>query len=77
MVLTHSISSGAQRTFNYPKEFVTLPEYTAHRGVLVTVIRPATDEEVDPDMQPMYLIWAADGWTGYAWEDELDTPEPL
>lgn len=33
--------------FNYPEEFVTLPEYTAHAGQMVTVL-DLSASEADP-----------------------------
>jgi len=61
--------------FNYPKEFTTLPEYTAHTGQVVTVIRPLTNEEADQggDLELMYLVRADDGQELHAFESELDT----
>lgn len=61
------------KKFNYPKEFKTLPEYTAHAGQTVTIIRRLTLEEADISQQPMYEILAADGWHGHAFADELET----
>ena len=71
--------------FDYPEEFSTLPEYTAHRGQLVTVIRPCSETEADkiwdnPDgegdrvVDTMFIIQAHDGWTGHAWDSELEEP---
>lgn len=65
---------GKRFTFNYPVEFVTLPEYTFRAGQVVTVIRPLTIEEAEqqgPDMEGMWLIRADDGWEGHAWDSEL------
>ena len=63
--------------FDYPVEFVTLPDYSAHRGQRVTVIRQLTDDECDPDSEPMWRIRATDGWTGDASDYELeDKPLP-
>lgn len=59
------------KTFNYPAEFKTLPEYSAHRGQQVSILRRLTDEECDPECGPMFEVRAADGWTGHAFEDEL------
>lgn len=58
--------------FNYPAEFTTLPDYAAHRGQLVKLIRQLDDTECDPECQPMYLIQANDGWQGHASIDELE-----
>ena len=57
--------------FDYPIEFVTLPDYSAHRGQLVTIVRQLTNEECDPECQPMYLVRASDGWEGHASLGEL------
>jgi hypothetical protein len=59
--------------FDYPKEFITLPEYTAHAGQAVTVVRPLTEQEADqgPDLEAMFLIRASDGWEGHTFESEL------
>lgn len=59
--------------FAYPIEFTLLPDYSAHRGQEVEILRQLTDEECDPECQPMYLIQAADGWQGHASIDELDS----
>jgi hypothetical protein len=63
--------------FNYPKEFVTLPEYTEHAGQVVEVIRKLTAREADPPneengLEQMFFIRAADDWTGHAFESELE-----
>ena len=58
--------------FNYPIEFTTLPDYSAHRGQLVEIIRQCTNDECDPECQPMYVVKAADGWQGHASVDELE-----
>lgn len=71
----HPITLGAIQMpakFNYPTEFVTLPDYSAHRGQTVKVIRKLRDDECDPECQPMYLIQAEDGWQGNASLDELE-----
>lgn len=68
------IEIGKTYRFDYPPEFVTLPEYTAHAGQMVKVIRPLTEQEADGPNQgepQMWRIEAPDGWTGDAWEDEL------
>lgn len=62
---------GTTRRFNYPKQFTTLPDYSAHRGQYVTVIRlllPGIETDVNI---PMYEVRAADGWIGHAHKDEL------
>ena len=47
------------------------PDYTAHRGQIVTVERQLTNKECDPECQPMWKIRASDGWTGSAHSSEL------
>lgn len=69
------MSKEAQKAvFDYPAVFVSLPDYTAHAGQVVEVIRPCTEDEAHPpceDMEGMFIIRAADGWTGQAFESEL------
>ncbi len=51
-----------------------MPEYTARSGQIVTVVRPLVEGEADGPAQgceQMYLIRAADGWEGHAFESEL------
>ena len=61
--------------FNYPTVFKTLPDYTAHAGFEVEIVREATPDEsdhhFDPELEPLYLIKASDGWEGFAFESEL------
>lgn len=59
---------GRSFRFAYPEEFTTLPEYSKHRGEVVTVIRRLTKDEADTRM---YLIQANDGWEGHAFPGEL------
>lgn len=70
---------GNSFTFNYPKEFTLLPEYTAHSGQTVTVRRKLTADEADVTydddgaiIDEMYEVIASDGWIGHAWNSELD-----
>lgn len=70
------LANGAKFRFDYPAEFVTLPEYSARRGTVVEVVRPLTKEEAqEPDEEngftQMYRIRTEDGWEGDAWEEEL------
>jgi len=61
--------------FNYPKEFTTLPEYTAHAGQVVEVIRPlGLSDGFDgcEGVEPMFLIKADDGLVMHAFESELE-----
>lgn len=62
------IEIGKQYRFDYPNEFTTLPEYTAHKGQIVTVLH---EIKVDEEIQPMFRVQAADGWQGDAIQDEL------
>ena len=69
------ITIGLIYRFAYPEAFTTLPEYSAHRGQYVTVLRladPAADQ-VDPESMPVYIIRANDGWIGHADECELES----
>lgn len=61
----------AKRTFHYPKEFTTLPDYSAHRGQKVEVVRPLTRDEYDFGGEAMFLVRADDGWEGHAFRSEL------
>ena len=66
---------GSTRKFNYPPEFVTLPDYTAHAGQCVKVLRALRDgDEYDgpkAGLERMYEVRARDGWIGHAWASEL------
>lgn len=64
--------------FNYPKEFTSLQDYTAHAGQKVDIVRPMRSYENYPDDgeynfegDPMFEIRAEDGWIGHAFESEL------
>jgi hypothetical protein len=63
---------GKSFVFNYPQEFVTLPEYSAHRGHVVTVISLA--EPGDEDTEPVESFRCTDGWNGVAFDSELVEP---
>lgn len=68
------LSLPKQAIFNYPKEFVTHPEYTERAGKEVTVVRELNEEdgfEQEEGGELMYLI-SLDGWEGHAFETELD-----
>lgn len=65
------IKVGERYVFDYPEQFTTLPAYSLHRGSIVTVIRELSDDEVDPDFQPMFEVQAATGWIGHAFANEL------
>ena len=53
------------------------PDYTAHSGQTVEIVRQCTDDECEPGCQPMWLIKADDGWTGHANGSELERDKPL
>jgi hypothetical protein len=65
------LAEGSKHLFNYPEAFTTLPEYSAHRGQVVEVVRPLTAAEYDNEGDAMYLVRAADGWEGHAFDSEL------
>lgn len=84
------IQIGKQYRWDYPEEFTSLDEYSSHRGQVVTVLRPCTEDEADviwddPDgtgkeiiVDRMFLVRCPDGWEGCAWESELaDTNSEL
>lgn len=52
------------------------PDYAAHSGQTVLVVRERDSEEADGHEQA-YLVRAADGWEGTAWASELSTPGAL
>jgi hypothetical protein len=61
-------------TFDYPAQYVTLADYTVHKGQTVEVLRACFKSEADGpevDCEQMYIIQAADGWQGQAFESEL------
>ena len=68
---------GRRFIFDYPTEFVTLPEYTARAGSVATVIRPLTPDEAEPpseDIEGMWLVKTDDGWEGHAFDSEVSRP---
>lgn len=76
---------GQRYTFNYPEEFTSLDDYSAHRWHTVIVLGPCPPEEADvlwddPDgtgariVDRMFKVRADDGWSGSAWESELLVP---
>lgn len=70
-----TFATGTMCVFNYPSSFKTLPEYSAHSGQSVRIVRPLTAEEADGPAQgveQMYRVRAADGWEGDAFESELN-----
>ena len=68
-------------TFRYPVEFVTLPDYTAHAGHSVEIIRELGPDESDHHADPencerMFKVRSLqDGWEGDAFESELEIEE--
>jgi hypothetical protein len=64
---------GGTYCFTYPNYGTpdTHMDYTAHSGQNVTVLEQLKDTECDPEAQPMYVVKAADGWTGCAHGSEL------
>lgn len=81
------IKIGQSYRFAYPEGFTTLPDYTAHAGQTVTVLRECNEQEADilwDDLQDgkgarvvdlMFKVRAPDGWEGDAWESELEAIE--
>lgn len=76
------IKTAKRYVFNYPVEFTSLDDYSAHRGQTVTVLRPCSVEEADilwdnwrdqgeEIVDRMFKVRADDGWEGDAWESEL------
>lgn len=73
---------GTKWKFNYPRQFVSLPEYTAHAGQTVEIVRALREgvEYDDPAVvlgeghgsDAMFEVRAPDGWTGHAWASELE-----
>ena len=65
-----SIQLGKNYIFDYPKEFVTLPEYSAQRGKVVTV--ESIIQEGNDDEEALYQVRGVeDGWIGEVFEGEL------
>ena len=85
MFAASPIIPGKSYRFNYPVEFTSLDDYSAHRGQAVIVERATTADEADvlwdkidendaqeQIMDRMFVVKAADGWIGQAWESELE-----
>ena len=70
---------GASYRFDYPTWFVSLPDYTARRGQMVTVVRQFNDDEAEPPNEDcpdvLYKVRGKDGWDGEAWGSELSDPQ--
>lgn len=74
---------GKNYRFDYPIEFVSLNDYSDHRGQTVTILRACTETEADvlwddPEgtgtnriVDRMWKVQAEDDWVGDAWESEL------
>jgi hypothetical protein len=61
-----------KKIFNYPIEFVTLPEYSKRRGWACEVLRELMDgKEYDNEGEKMYLIQFEDNFLAHAFESEL------
>lgn len=70
--ISHAFAEGDTARFDYPVEFTSLPEHSAHRGQTVTVIAILKDGvDYDYEGDAMYRVRAGDGWEGSAWESEL------
>lgn len=65
-----NIQIGKFYKFNYPKEFVTLPDYTEQIGKTVQVIRKLDESECDAE-SAMYVVSNGE-WIGHAFDDELE-----
>ena len=64
------VQIGNTYVFDYPKEFVTLPEYSKQRGKVVLV--ESLIQEGNEDEEAMYQVRTVDeGWVGEAFESEL------
>ena len=63
-------TKGTLWVFTYPNYGTPdgYPQYTAHSGQVVTVLRQLSESESDHEM---YEIEASDGWKGHAHRDEL------
>ncbi len=71
--LLQGVTVGGRYRFNYPQQFTSLPEYSAHRGQAVTVLRALVDGvDYDYEGDPMFEVQADDGWLGDAWASELE-----
>jgi hypothetical protein len=63
---------GSRVRFDYPDAFTSLPDYTAHAGQIVSVVRPLDPAtEYDDQGERMYVVRADDGWEGHAFRSEL------
>lgn len=62
---------GERYIFAYPKEFTTMPHYTARAGQVVTISRELDGSEYDYDGERMFEVIAEDGLLMQAYEGEL------
>ena len=69
---SQAIIVGSRMRFTYPFHGTPdgYPQYTAHSGQVVTVVRQLTPDESD-FYANSYVIRADDEWLGTAWRDEL------
>lgn len=62
-----------QAIFRYPPQMLTLPQYTAHAGQVVTIVRELeSGVEYDDEGDRMFRVRADDGWEGDAYQSELE-----
>ena len=73
------IDIGQMYLFTYPNfgKPDGFPEYTAHSGEVVTVLRQLGADECDYEAGSMFEVAASDGWKGHAHSDELSAPGPF
>lgn len=63
---------GAIYYFDYPQQFESLPDYTAHRGQQCRVVCELTPEAYDfGGGDRMYLVQFNDGFLAHGWASEL------
>jgi hypothetical protein len=66
------VEIGKSYRLDYPAEFTTMPDYTAHNGQSVVVLRELEDgKEYDFEGDKLFEVKAADGWTGHVFDSEL------
>jgi len=65
-----AIEIGQSYRMYYPSRFATRPEYTAHNGQMVKVLRHLGEDECDTEYT-MFQVQAEDGWIGHLYEQEL------
>lgn len=65
---------GREFGFDYPAAFVTLPDYTAHAGMVGVVTRRLGVDENESELEGgevMYEMLFEDGFVAHAFESEL------